>query len=109
MVHDELRLQLDLQQSGYDLSGIFSAQSIHAESASTEKYENIYKIKGCVHENYALFEYHPLSRKRTGLGTFLMEVKNGGKVMKGNITFLEEGDMEIFTLQDVLLNRVNNS
>ena len=41
------------------------------------------------------------------MGTFLMEVKNGGKILKGNITFLEEGDMEIVTFQNAILNRIS--
>lgn len=104
-IHEELNIQMELEQSGYNLKGIFTAESLMADKSRKEKYTNIYKIKGHVHDNYVTLEYHPLSPKRTGMGTFLMEVKNGGKNLRGNITFLEEEDMEIVTLEDALLNR----
>jgi hypothetical protein len=107
-IHDELNIQLELEQTGYSLRGIFSAESITADKNGKDRYKNIYKIKGHVHDNYMVIEYHPLSRKRVGFGTFLMEVKNGGNNMVGNITFLEEGDMEIVTLEGAVLNRLGS-
>lgn len=105
-IHEELNIQMELEQSGYNLKGIFTAESLTVDKSGKEKYRNIYKIKGHVHDNYVTLEYHPLSQKRTGMGTFLMEVKNGGKNLKGDITFLEEDDMEIVTLEGAILNRM---
>jgi len=106
LTHNELNLQLDLTQKGRCISGIFQARSVIAQGKEKEKYENVYELKGKAYANYVILEYHPLSRKRAGLGTFLMEVKSGGGNMIGDITFVEEGRMHIFTLREVLLNRV---
>lgn len=108
---DELSLHLELKQRGYDISGIFSAESRFAKSKEGDdheqasKYINLYNIKGHVHDSYVVLEYCPISRKRTGLGTFVMQVKDGGKIMQGSISFVEEGNMEVMSLDGATLFR----
>jgi len=101
----ELDFQLDLRQSGYKIKGIFCATSCLSRGKEKDNYSNIYNVSGHIQDNYVTLEYNPLSRKRTGQGVFLMEVKNGGKNLMGDITFLSEDKMEIATLPEVVLFR----
>lgn len=103
LIH-RLELLLELEQHGYKISGIFRAKAIDPENRDV--YENLYKISGHVSDNFVILEYTPVSRKRAGLGTFVLNVKNGGRRMHGSISFVEEGDMEVESLRGVILNRI---
>ena len=99
---DKLEILLELTQSGYKICGLFRAKSTFSQG---EIYENLYNITGRISDNYVVLEYIPLSRKRTGLGTFVLHVKNGGRRMEGSISFVEEGEMEVTSLEGAILNR----
>lgn len=107
-IHDELNIQMELHQRGYRINGIFIAESINAQNNQSRKYNNVYKIKGHIHDNFVILEYHPSSRKRTGLGAFILEVKNGGKKLEGTISFVSEGNMEIATIDGAILKRIGD-
>jgi hypothetical protein len=108
-VEHSLDIHMELKQSGYKVTGLFNAEStITRPGKEPDKYTNFYKISGHINDNYLVIEYCPVSRKRTGLGAFVLQVKNGGKVMVGSISFVEETDMEVTTLQGAILNRVDS-
>ena len=106
----ELNIQMDLKQSGYKIQGIFSADSgITIQKDKTRQYSNVYRIHGHIQDNFVVLEYYPFSRKRVGIGTFLLEVREGGKKLVGHATFVSEGAMNIETMQDITLDRVSEN
>lgn len=89
-------MHLDIQQNGYILSGDFSATTTLTVNGKKEKpFESFYRLKGHMVNNYVVLEYFPRSRRRTGLGTFVLEMKEGGQILAGEMSFIEVGHMEI--------------
>jgi hypothetical protein len=105
LIHDELKMHLELKQVGYNITGIFTAEAYTSTKNTKDVYNNFYTISGHIHDNFLVLEYHPSSRKRTGLGSFVLEVKNGGNQLIGDVVFVDEGDMEIVSVRNITFKR----
>lgn len=101
---------MELTQKGYKVDGVFTAKSTFYKNGvkKEEEHSNLYKLRGHISDHYVVMEYSPLSRKRTGLGAFVLEVKEGGKKMQGSISFVEELDMEVSSFGNIILHRTDN-
>lgn len=101
------KFDFELSQNGYSVSGFFNAETIHYGQSNevTRRYSNFYKIKGTIRNNFAVIEYTPVSRRRTGLGVFIFEVKNGGQSLVGDCIYLVESNTEIEMLESVKVTR----
>lgn len=102
---EKLQITIELRQRGYQVTGLFQAKSIDLDTKT--EYENFYNLKGHISDNYLILIYSPVSRKRTGLGAFVMEVREGGNQLEGCISFINESDMEIANFSNAILNRVS--
>ena len=96
-----------LEQKGHNITGVFHAESYNKAGEQT-KYINDYEIKGNIIGNYVVINYRALSKKRAGLGSFVLEIKDGGRELQGGVSFVSEDDMEIGTLEKVSLRREEN-
>jgi hypothetical protein len=106
-IFSTLEINLEITQNGYHVSGVFNARSTIFDSNEkpNDVYENLYKLKGKVTDNYTVIDYCPISRNRTGLGAFVLQVKNGGKKLVGGVSFLNEDEMDISSIAEIELNR----
>jgi hypothetical protein len=104
-------MSFELQQDGYNLRGFLNTEAPHYTSAGVpqESYTNFYKVRGTVANNIARIEIAPISKKRTGFGYFLLEVKNGGYEMNGKCVFLAEKTNKIGTDDTVSLERIDKN
>ncbi len=109
IVTSSLETTLELKQNGYHITGLFSAKTISYEDGkpTSDEYENLYTLNGRVNDNYVVMQYQPVSRSRTGLGAFVLRVKDGGKSLEGSVSFVEETEMDIATIKDIRLTRVD--
>ena len=81
----------------------------YTEKATNEKIGPKFLRITDIQDNFVVLEYYPFSRKRVGIGTFLLEVREGGKKLVGHATFVSEGAMNIVTMQDITLDRVSEN
>jgi hypothetical protein len=101
---------LNVQQQGNKISGTFYARSEYKDAAGNidktrEEYSNQYKVSGEIKDNYLILNYSPLSKNRTGLGSFVLKITHGGTKLNGSIAFLAEGTENIQSISDIILNR----
>jgi hypothetical protein len=104
-----IKMVLELNQHGYGMSGLFNTEAYtykNKEGEVSSTYKNFYRIKGTVSNNIARFEYSPISKKRTGLGFFMLEVQAGGNMMSGHALFLAEENNQISNFERVKLERI---
>ncbi len=102
----ERNLILNLRQNGTKISGTFYAKSETKKIKSgiekiENEYSNQYKIEGIITNNYLILNYKALSRNRTGLGSFVLQITHGGTKLKGGISFIGEGGESIETLNRI--------
>jgi hypothetical protein len=103
--HIDMEINITNQQ-GHSITGFFHARSYQKISGEEkDSYTNDYMIQGNVIGNYILLTYNPASKKRMGLGSFVLEIKDGGKRLEGGSTFVNEEDMLVATLDHIKLIR----
>lgn len=103
---NDFKFLFELVQNGYRIKGLFGVEV--KSSKPEDQYENLYKIKGHISDNYVVLEYWTMSRKRTGLGSFLLRVQDGGKKLMGSVVFVEEGEMDVNNITELVLRRKEN-
>lgn len=101
---NRLEILLELTQSGYKVSGIFRARTVHP--GDVPDYENLYQLSGEIRDNNVVLNYCASSRRRVGLGALVLQVKDGGKGLRGSISFVEESDLGVESVSEVHLRRV---
>lgn len=97
---------MELRQYGYKIKGDLSAKSMAVTKGEIDhEYDNFYKIEGHMVNNYIVLKYHPRSRNRMGLGTLILNIKEGGKRLEGGVLFLDEEDMGVTSIDDLHFHR----
>ena len=102
----ETKMLLNItRQTGDNIEGVFYAETVRSEDSPHEKhYSNQYKIYGKIRNNWVLLNYEPFSNRRTGLGSFLLRVAEGGIEMHGTVAY-SEGEKDLMSLPRVRFKR----
>ncbi len=109
--HNQKRyLTLNLKQKGSKVGGSFFARSeskITQSGIEKEKgeYSNQYYVEGEIRDNYLILNYRVSSRNRTGLGSFVLQIRHGGTKMSGGISYVGEGLERVYTIDNVQFNK----
>lgn len=100
----ELYIFINLNQKGHNIEGTFQAKTSWFNP--TREYTNHYQIQGEIVDNHLLINYKALPKDRTGLGSFLLRVSQGGKKLRGGAVYIADGDSdEIATLDELIFVR----
>lgn len=86
-IKKDFEITISIKQKAHYLSGYFRAKSIKNGS----EYINYFKIKGVIKDNYAVFNYDAERSDRTGMGSFILRVANGGTQLIGSAIFTPDG------------------
>jgi hypothetical protein len=89
-ISTDFEIFLHIEQKSHQISGYFNVKS----GNKSNSYTNLYKIKGEIKDNYVIFNYMAERSDRTGIGSFILRVANGGTKLLGSAIFTPDGSIE---------------
>jgi hypothetical protein len=94
----------DLAQSGHEVTGIFNANNTKPDGTKTNKN---YLLSGEIANNSVLLNYAPSDQSSYGSGSFLFQVFDAGRTLKGGMLYLRTKSGNIGCVDDLCLSRTN--
>jgi hypothetical protein len=92
-------------QSGHKLTGIFSANNIKPDGTKTNKN---YKLSGEIANNLVLLNYAPSDQRIYGSGSFLFQVFDAGRSLRGGMLYLRTKSGNIGCVDDLHFSRADS-
>lgn len=93
-----------LTQSGHKLTGMFNANNTRADGTKTNKN---YLLSGEIANNTLILTYVPSDQRSYGSGSFLFQVFDAGRTLKGGMLYLRTKSGSIGCVDDLHLSRAN--
>ena len=94
--------RITLIQNGHEIKGIFAAENKKADGSTTSK---TFELEGEIADDCVLLRYKPSDRHTYGSGAFLLQVFDGGRVLKGGMIYFGTRIHQIGSAHDIELNR----
>jgi hypothetical protein len=98
----EYGFTIRLIQSGHQVSGIFTAENRRDSERNTTK---SFRLVGEISNSCVLLRYAPAEPHIYGTGAFLLQVFDGGRVLKGGMLYFRTRSGDIGSVHDLVLLR----
>ena len=94
-----------LTQSASSLNGSLTVRNFAEDESINISY---YKVTGVIENDNLALIYQRDNRKKTGIGSVLLKIANGGNGLKGRIMYIDSDNKEVRTVEDVLFIRTKS-
>ena len=123
--NDSFEFEVTISQKGDTVSGEINAESItyitqispendikkgltNSKKEKSTHEKNSYKFKGEIKDGFLRIVHKEKDRNSFGFGAFLFKICGGGKILKGSVLFVNEGEefSDVISSDDIKLSRV---